>query len=315
MEAAAAWHARLADDAPEGDWEAFTAWLEADPQNRQAFDAVDDVAFLAAESLATGPAPSADVIPMSGWLAKALRRTWRPASIAAALMAGVFLFHFFTAPPAAEQIATAIGQSREVKLADGSTVHLNTNTVVTVLIGHGTRGARLEKGEALFEVAPDTAHPFNVAVGDRNVHVVGTAFNVVRYGGRIAVTVKHGAVEVGPGTPNGATKVSLHPGDQYLGREGMAEYKVAKIDPSVVGEWQRGRLVFDDAPLSEVAAELNRYFARPIVIQDKAVDNLRFSGVLKLDDEIIMVQRLAAFVPVTMHVKADQVILDRGATK
>jgi transmembrane sensor len=324
MEAAAAWHARLAGDASENDWEAFTAWLEADPQNRHAFDAVDAAAVLATEVLAAevlathtaarAPQPTAEIIPMRAPRAKAVRRAWWPAGIAAALLIGV-LFYAFNAPPKGEQIATAIGQSREVKLADGSTVHLNTNTVVTVLIGHGTRGARLEKGEALFEVAPDAAHPFNVAVGDRNVHVVGTAFNIVRYDGRIAVTVKHGTVEVGPETGIGPAKVALHPGDQYVGREGAPDYKLGKIDPAVVGGWQQGQLVFDDAPLSQVAADLNRYFAKPIVIEDAAVNNLRFSGVLKIDDELVMVQRLAAFVPITMHVKADQVILERGASK
>jgi transmembrane sensor len=326
LEAAAAWHVRLAGDVGEKDWVAFTAWLEADPRNRQAFDAVDAVSAAVVANIPAGPSL---VTAKPGWATKVARRVWVPVGLAAAVALGVFLTQHFQ-PPKTEQIATAIGEHKDIQLADGSTLHLNTNTVVDVTFGRNVRGARVEKGEALFEVAPDRARPFDVEVGDRRVHVVGTAFNILRHGGQIAVTVKHGTVQVSP-TQSGMGEagqkadglrtmvsqqmVSLQPGDQYLGREGVAAYQIVKADASNVGAWQNGQLVFDDAPLSQVASDLSRYFARPVVVTDESVRNLRFSGVLKIDGQAAMLQRLAAFVPVSVHVAEDQVVLERGASK
>ena len=63
-------------------------------------------------------------------------------------------------------------------LADGSKLHLNTNSVVTVDFSSTARNIVLLKGEAHFEVAHDTSRPFSVTAGNNTVTAVGTAFNM-----------------------------------------------------------------------------------------------------------------------------------------
>src|SRR6185312_6981436 len=107
-----------------------------------------------------------------------IRRTWIPAGLAAAVLVGIFLVHPGIEPSQTEQFATTVGEHKEAKLQDGSVLNLNTDTTVSVSFSRGARTARLDKGEVLFEIAPDAGRPFDVDVADRRVHVVGTAFNV-----------------------------------------------------------------------------------------------------------------------------------------
>jgi transmembrane sensor len=57
-------------------------------------------------------------------------------------------------------------------------------------------------------------------------------------------------------------------------------------------------LVYSDAPLDAVVEDLNQYFAVPIRVKDHKAGQLRFSGVLVLDSEGAVVDRLQAFMPV-----------------
>ncbi len=305
---AAAWHARLETGADE--WEAFTVWLEADPRNRAAFDAVDAAAVEAVELLslnreltAMAPPPAARRISTRALLALG--------GMAAAVLLTIVARPDIFQPDEREIVATVAGERRDVTLSDGSTVHLNTNTQVAVTMSRGTRNVRLEKGEALFEVTSDPARPFHVAAGDRDVRVVGTAFNVLRHGGRITVTVERGIVDV---SSDGArTNVRLGAGDQYAAVEGARAYQMAKIDPAIAAAWRDGRAVFTNATLSEVASDLSRYYGKPIVVRDAAVAAMRFSGILKIEDQMTTVRRLEALLPVVVAENGDEVRLERGA--
>jgi transmembrane sensor len=311
LQTAAAWHARLETGAESGeDWDAFTTWLETDPRNRTAFEAVDaaaseavDLLSLNRELTAMTPPPAARRFSTRAFLAIG--------GIAAAVLLTIVARPDIFQAEEREIIATAAGEHRDVTLSDGSTVHLNTNTQLAVTMGRGTRNVHLEKGEALFEVTSDPSRPFHVTAGDRNVRVVGTAFNVLRHDGRITVTVERGNVDV---TADGARgDVRLGAGDQYAAREGARAYQVAKIDPTVAAAWRDGRAVFTNATLAEVASDLSRYYGRPIVVRDAEVAAMRFSGILKIEDQLTTVRRLEALLPIVVAENGDEVRLERGA--
>ncbi len=306
LEGAAAWHARLHDGhAP--DWAAFTAWLEEDPCNRLAFDAVDMAAAEATEAWEQrGSAPEAR-LPVGF-----ARRAAFAASVlaAAGLALAVILPPLLRAPAEVLRVATTVGEQRDVTLADGSVLHVNTATSLTATLDGDSRGVRLDKGEVLLEVARDPKRPFHVMAGDREVTVVGTTFNVVRDAGAVNVSVAEGIVQV----QSGAAAVRLQPGDRYRGREGSPAYALTKSDPAAVTAWREGQLIFEEASLADVVSTMNRYFERQITPAPE-VRNLRFSGVLKMDDQVLMLRRLEAFLPVAVRESGNELHLERSTSK
>ena len=71
-----------------------------------------------------------------------------------------------------------VGEQKNITLADGSKLHLNTDSIVTVDFTENARNIVLLRGEAHFDVAHDTSRPFTVTAGNNTVTAVGTAFNM-----------------------------------------------------------------------------------------------------------------------------------------
>jgi transmembrane sensor len=99
------------------------------------------------------------------------------------------------APPEPTPVSSlALIEQRE--LPDGSVAVLNRGAIVTEHYSVGTRRVRLERGEAHFKVAKDSARPFLVEIGGVTVRAVGTAFNVRLDPASVEVLVTEGKVDV-----------------------------------------------------------------------------------------------------------------------
>jgi transmembrane sensor len=93
--------------------------------------------------------------------------------------------------------------------------------------------------------------------------------------------------------------VRLAAGDRLDHKEGASMSQITRGNPEDAFAWRRGMLVYTNRPLDEVSSDLERYVATPIVVEPSAA-RLRFTGVLRIDDGHAMVQRLEAFLPVTV---------------
>lgn len=267
---AALWMARARDPAF-GDWAALTEWLTADPRHNDAYEAAFRAHDLAgvASRVETMPASNDDDAPRS-----APGRRWRWAAggglAAAALAAGLAL----VAPIGSAEyvIVTPPGQQRSIDLADGSRIAMNGDTRL-VLDRRAARKARLDHGEASFAIVHDPAHPFTVEAGGAELRDLGTRFNVVRAAGETEVAVAEGAVLFDPA----GASVKLTPGRMLRARDSDNRIELADVDPVAVGSWQSGTLLFRDAPLSEVAAQLSRSIGEPVTVA-AGIASRRFSG-------------------------------------
>lgn len=103
-------------------------------------------------------------------------------------------------------VETPVGGYRQVELPDGSRVDLNTQSKVEITFDGQQRVVRLIYGEALFNVAKDSARPFTVFTDDRFVQAVGTAFLVRNDDIRFEVTVTEGEVYLGDVAEKGTTE-------------------------------------------------------------------------------------------------------------
>ena len=118
----------------------------------------------------------------------------RPLAIAAALLItiGASTWFYFQRGT----YSTAIGEQRSLRLDDGSTIDLNSQSKVRVRFSEHRRAIELLEGQALFRVAKDKSRPFVVATDNTHVRAVGTEFDVYRKTSGTVVTVLEGRVAV-----------------------------------------------------------------------------------------------------------------------
>jgi transmembrane sensor len=176
-------------------------------------------------------------------------------------------------------------------------VTLGAGSTLKVSLDGPDRRVVMDNAEAVFDVAKDPSHPFLIQAGDHEVRVVGTRFDVLRSNGRVVVTVERGIVQVRR-TAAGEDQppAELHAGQQFQ-RRGAGPAVVRTVDPGEAMAWREGRLIYRDAELGDVVADLNRYFDKPLRVAPDAA-KLHFSGVLALDGEDQVVRRLELLMPV-----------------
>ncbi|WP_343528217.1 FecR domain-containing protein [Sphingomonas sp.] len=189
-------------------------------------------------------------------------------------------------PPPLRRFTTTVGEHRAVHLPDGSAVTLNTASVMRTAVNSGQRAVWLDRGEAYFDVAHDTNHPFVIHAGDRVVTVLGTRFSVRRDGGMVTVAVVEGRVRVedAAGGERGraavitAGNVAISRGTSML----LTDRSPARAEAAL--SWRRGMLTFDRTTLGEAAAEFNRYNRRQIRIADQQAAEIRIGGTFEATD-------------------------------
>ncbi|RYE03873.1 MAG: DUF4974 domain-containing protein, partial [Sphingomonadales bacterium] len=193
------------------------------------------------------------------------------------------------ADPRVSSYQTGIGERSAISLPDGSVATLDTDSRIQVAYSDKERRVYLLKGQALFDVAHGKAAPFEVYAKGQRITAVGTIFNVRIEGDEVRVSMVEGSVKVRPIPRPGADsgipvkELTLSAGEAVVAEP--ARPLVARaVDASQIASWKGGLLVFNDTPLSEAIAEINRYTVRPIAIADAAIGKYRVSGVFKSND-------------------------------
>ena len=268
----------------------YARWLLAAPERSQACEEIEDVWGLAGE-LANDPeirdliarTPS-DVGPTASERGGWNRRALAAALVGAIALAGIgTVLKLHAVPGAVEEVyATDLGEQRNVTLSDGSVIHLDTASEVAVKMTSGQRNVRLRDGRARFNVAHDSDRPFIVQAGQARVQALGTVFDVSRAADGVGVDLFQGGVEVRREGQSSVQPVRLSPGDHVQVSASAAPLRVVRFDPASRWSWTSGRLLFNGAPLTQVAAEVNRYETRKLIISDASAQ--KFRGELKAGD-------------------------------
>lgn len=332
----------------------FYKWISENPENKMELElmsAIWDYSVVLKEH----PLVIADVGAPSFRNQKSAKRKWfgiprlswspmRTIIVAVSVLLivlGVWLIQ--DQPDLIKTCQTAIGEQETVFLADGSSIHLDTKTVVAIAFSSDSRKVELKSGRAVFSVHHDPERPFVVLAGDVFVRAIGTEFDVYkRSNGRVAVAVTEGRVQVGPKAalavldsekilktkikkmPPPNNKIDkmtnrpkklpikvVGPGQRVLVDEHKKSIDVEEaVDIQKIGSWRYGKLYFSGTPLSDVIEEVNRYFDVEILIGDKRLNDIRISTVFKLSDLKYFITTLEEAVPV-FHKKLlnDQIVL------
>ncbi len=288
---AAEWFVRLrADDCAATERQAFEQWLAEDEGNRREYEAVrrlwDELDGLAASFRETVPAAA-----VRG--KSPIQQAWAVAAMVVLALGG--LLFFLLHEPGVYR--TAKGEQQSVRLADGTIVHLNSDTALQV--ADSVRAVSLRQGEALFEVYSDPARPFHVNTGAGVVRVLGTRFNVRSHAEYVRVAVLEGRVEVE--SPRGEIRL-LSAGHATAWAVGGAfTVPVESFDHRTVLAWREGKMVFDATPLSDVVEEFNRYSTSPLRLSDSGLLNMTLSGTFRIANREEFPRLLERMLPIKVR--------------
>jgi transmembrane sensor len=191
--------------------------------------------------------------------------------------------YLYLARPAVQTFTTPIGGRKIVMLFDGSQIELNTNTVLQ--ISNNQRDVALIRGEALFQIHHDAAHPFTVSVAGHKVIDLGTEFLIRTSGSKLRVALVEGRARLESDTGRQDQAATLVPGDVALAT-GTSLAVTKKPARQLRDEltWRKGILVFDDTTLADAAAEFNRYNTVKVVIADPNAAQLKINGAIHAND-------------------------------
>ena len=264
----------------------FQAWLDADPLHAQAFAKAQAIwdgpqVVQCAQHLAAHP-PKVTVLSR-------LRPHWKPLATAAVLILGLFSFSSLPMRLQADHL-TVVGERQRLQLEDGSKVLLNTNSAFSSTINDQRRVARLYQGEAFFDVPARLGQPLEIDAGPVKASVHDTAFAVRYLDGVTQVRVQRGDVDL-RATRDDA-RIRLSAGESIrIGPNGFD--RPAKLDAATDLAWVQGRLVFENCPLSQVLAELRRYYPGWIINTNDQLADVAVTGNYRLDQPLDIVRSLA----------------------
>jgi len=300
--------------------EAFNSWLRRSPEHVRAYLGIaaawgdsqklkgqgSESGALVAAALAEGNT----VLPAnsdSAWAVVSAPRTLRRAIVERSLLAiaasallaiGIALLSQRNAH------VTHVGEQSSFVLEDGSAVELDALSDLRVHFSRAERTVELIYGQALFRVSKDSTRPFVVLANGIRVLAVGTQFDIYRKAtgttvtvieGRVAVTtpvLEHSAGSLeATGAGGTSSPIFLSAGEQVtLSPSGPA--KVIQADVGVATAWKERKLVFDETPLSEVAAEFNRYNTRKLVVEDASLAAYHIRGHFQATEPDRLIQYL-----------------------
>lgn len=180
------------------------------------------------------------------------------------------------------QFETPKGEKSRIILADGSTVWLNSQTVVS----YNTLKPRevTIQGEAFFEVVKMDGQPFEVLTHSGvKVKVTGTKFNLRNYPheSTIETTLEEGEVVIE--TNNSSKKTVLRPGQQASYNTHHRTLNVGKVEAEIYSLWRQNELRFDNISFSELVPRIEQWYGVNISLEAGVGINDRFTLTIKTE--------------------------------
>jgi len=301
LDEAIAWQACLEEE--DADWEGYTAWLDADPRHRAAFDEIallDDSVRRNRHRL-TAMLPMARVEPVGP--APSRRWAYGTAIGAAALALVVGLNILPIGSPEPVTYRTDRSGGRTIALADGSRIELAAASRLTVS-GRAQNELNIE-GAAYFDVPHDPGRQLAVHAGNYTVSDIGTRFEISSSGSNVRIAVAQGTVSVESASL--ADPVNLVAGQRFTA-SAAHRAEVGAFGVADIAAWRGGRLIYEDTPLLVVAAEISRYAGKTVTV-DPSLAGRRFSGVLTIGDGSGLVGNLQQFMDLDSQAAGDTVRL------
>lgn len=182
---------------------------------------------------------------------------------------------------ATSTIQTGYGQTKTIKLTDGSRIILAANSRLSYK-NNWLKQPVLKislKGEAFFTVAPKERKgrpKLVVQTNDGTVSVWGTRFVVNTDGPETYVVLEEGEVVIN--TSKDDESITLKPGKMAIFGKLSGKIEIGKVNPKVYTSWTTHELFFDNTLVSVLFNRIERTYGLEVVVQDSTILQKRLSG-------------------------------------
>ena len=204
------------------------------------------------------------------------------------------------------------GERSQITLYDGTKVWLNSGTKLKypVVFSPNSREVMIE-GEAFFDVARDTKHPFIVSAGKLKVEVLGTHFDVCAYPDdkEFSTTLEEGSVNA-INIENG-TFVKLNPGEQVIMNRETNGLKCQRVDVDLFTSWKENLLKLDDATFEEVIKKMERWYDVKITVATGINTKERYTMTIKTESLREMLQLVSKTTKMNYEIKGSSVLIKK----
>ena len=195
-------------------------------------------------------------------------------------------------------ISTGPNDWKTLHLADNSTLTLSGTSAVNVYFNSTERRIELLQGEVLVDVAHDNSRPFIVQTEQGRMRALGTRFVVNRQADTTVLSMLQSRVAAQSADERQTLEVDA--GSRALINRNSVKLS-GSVDPASIDEaWRRHQLVIDDQPLSQVLDEISRHRRGHLQFDRAAMDALRVTAVLPLDDTDRALQLIAQTLPLSI---------------
>jgi transmembrane sensor len=188
---------------------------------------------------------------------------------------------------------------KTITLKDGSLLKIDAATQLDINFSDDERRITLFSGQIHIHVASDSTRPFNVEADNINVRALGTGFNVKYDNDQVSVAVTEHSVKITNIDNNNYVKVNEGYRLQYNEKSGFSSAIPANIN--TITAWQRGKIIFENQPLSQVIKTIQRYNNNHIVILSDELKQHKVTGIFDINDNNGMLSIIENNLPVTIH--------------
>lgn len=189
-------------------------------------------------------------------------------------------------------ISTPNGGEWQIRLPDGSSVWLNAASSLEYPINIGSTTLRKVKlkGEAYFEVAKDSKHPFIVETAEQKLEVLGTHFNVNSYADEnlTKTTLLEGSIRISE-IINPAASEILKPGQESVLSATGIRIKDVDTDESI--SWKNGYFMFNNEKQESILRKIARWYNVKVEYADEEAKDVMYYGTVSRFDKISQVLR------------------------
>lgn len=232
---------------------------------------------------------------------------WRVAACILILACAVGAFQYFNSPPPMVVFTTDQQSTKKIKLPDGSTVQLNTQTTLSYASDWANQSTRriLLEGEAFFDIQPQVkGEKIQIQTNQLTIDVVGTAFNLNSKRALPIVSLTEGTLRLKSPL---ADSIVLQQGETAYLKEDLQQFHLVPDNTEYWQAWTVQKWAFGaGTELAEILQRIRETYGMDYQVSEPALLRKTASGDVSIENSAILLEALATLLDINIELVDNQ---------